>query len=234
MSETTDTATATTTARASKKAPRKGATRARPNQAAVMRARLSALEADYFALVDGIRQAQQSGERNAMTLDDLEEVLDAQVNVIGESLGQAARWLDWGRHAFTSTLGTTGTLNTAQQQVQHLAQPTAEQLRAWVATAVAPRVRATHQTKKHRQVRWCRRWWLHWEAEERLTALYLVYHELSASGDPGWRSVYLRDHLDHHLVELTHPLGPLHACSPGEHHDAEPLGQLDDTAGESR
>jgi hypothetical protein len=99
-------------------------------------------------------------------------------------------------------------------------------LYAWVDKHITPLVRRVTATGEGGGVRWCRQWWLHHDAIERFTALYLVFDELSKEDTISWLSAYLRDHLDPHLAVLTSPQGPFYACSPHRHSDtSNPLGQ---------
>ncbi|SFQ30982.1 DUF4913 domain-containing protein [Amycolatopsis rubida] len=120
-----------------------------------------------------------------------------------------------------------------------VARPSPGALHAWVTVHIAPMVRKTTTTGEGGGIRWCRQWWLHHDAVERFTALYLAFGELSDSDEPSWLSVYLRDHLDPHLATLTSPYGPFHACTPNRHsatvaelgHDPAPQPGADPATG---
>ncbi|WP_246257459.1 DUF4913 domain-containing protein [Amycolatopsis anabasis] len=104
--------------------------------------------------------------------------------------------------------------------------PSLDKLYGWVEEQIAPMVRKTTTTGEGGGIRWCRQWWLHHDAVERFTALYLAHTELSESDEATWLSAYLRDHLDPHLSTLTSPYGPFHACTPHRHSTAiTALGQ---------
>lgn len=70
---------------------------------------------------------------------------------------------------------------------------------------------------------WCPKWWLHPEAVVRLTALWRSFEEAHHSGAPSDMSVWLRDHLDMHMPQLTAPDGPLKGCSVDTGHSDNPL-----------
>ena len=89
-------------------------------------------------------------------------------------------------------------------------------LRVWVNDHLVPYVRAA-DAHRAGAMHWCPRWTEHHDAVERFTALYHAHRELAATGDPLWLSVYLRDHLDHHLRLLTGPEGSFAACASGVH-----------------
>ncbi len=81
--------------------------------------------------------------------------------------------------------------------------------------------------------RWCARWWESTEAIMRLEALWRSWEHLRL--DPGTgMSVWLRDHLDHHLVALMDPDGPFATSQdksrPGQMlpYDPPPLGMFTD------
>ena len=165
--------------------------------------RVGALEAELFAVVEQLRQVGATADRNARTLDDLEDVLTA--------------------------LATTDTASASNAEPASAMPRTVEpdELQVWVETHLAPLVRKTTTTGEGGGIRWCRHWSEHGEAVERFRALYLAYQQLSGEGSGTWLSVYLRDHLDPHLATLTSPYGPFHACTPRKHSTAvEPLGQV--------
>jgi hypothetical protein len=106
-------------------------------------------------------------------------------------------------------------------------------LHAWVSKHVAPMQRKLTTTGEGGGIRWCRRWWQHFDAVTRFEALYLIHGALADEGQPGWQSIFLRDHVDQHLAILTSPFGPFAACHKDHHTDVvDALGQdtLDTTA----
>lgn len=70
-------------------------------------------------------------------------------------------------------------------------------------------------------VSWCPRWWVHPEAVNRITALWLVWEQLRLDPATGM-SVFWRDHADYHLGILTSGDGPLAGCGRnGVHRSGE-------------
>jgi Domain of unknown function (DUF4913) len=103
--------------------------------------------------------------------------------------------------------------------------PELVELWAWVDLHIAPLVRRTTTTGEGGGVRWCRRWWEHADAVTRLHALQLAYGELVEDDSATWLSVFLRDHVDPHMAQLTSASGPFYACHPLRHSPtAPPLG----------
>lgn len=68
---------------------------------------------------------------------------------------------------------------------------------------------------------WCPRWWDHPEAVSRLTALWLSWERLHPQPGIG-RSLWYRDHLDHHLPILMGQDGPFRECSDSYHGRPKP------------
>lgn len=64
---------------------------------------------------------------------------------------------------------------------------------------------------------WCPQWWRHPEAVYRLDALWRSFEHLRNDPATG-ASVWLRDHVDHHMAVLLDPDGPLRACDPDQGH----------------
>jgi Domain of unknown function (DUF4913) len=89
--------------------------------------------------------------------------------------------------------------------------PSGPTLGSWVYATVYPHLPSGDDPDR----RWCPQWWEHHDALTRLTALYLAYHALAHQKAPTWLSVFLRDHLDPHLAQLTHPHGPFRSCRDG-------------------
>lgn len=68
-----------------------------------------------------------------------------------------------------------------------------------------------------RSTTWCLEWLKHPEAVVRLEALWRSWEHLRLDPALGM-SVWLRDHLDHHLPVLLEPTGPFRGCSPTRGH----------------
>jgi Domain of unknown function (DUF4913) len=64
---------------------------------------------------------------------------------------------------------------------------------------------------------WCPEWWRHAEALVRMEALWLSWEHLRLDPALGM-SVWLRDHLDHHMAVLLDAEGPFKRCSPDKGH----------------
>jgi len=67
------------------------------------------------------------------------------------------------------------------------------------------------------EIKWCPLWWEHPEAIFRFTALHRAWRELASEPGAGL-SIYIRDHLDPCLRELTSPVGPFADCGYNERH----------------
>lgn len=63
---------------------------------------------------------------------------------------------------------------------------------------------------------WCAEWWRHPEAITRLEALWQSWEYLRLDPNLGL-SVWLRDHLDHHMAVLLDVDGPFKGCTPEKH-----------------
>jgi hypothetical protein len=63
-----------------------------------------------------------------------------------------------------------------------------------------------------RNLTWCPKWWKHREAILRLDVLWRSFEHLRHDGKTGL-SVWLRDHVDHHMPILMDTNGPLHGCN---------------------
>lgn len=72
--------------------------------------------------------------------------------------------------------------------------------------------------------RWCEEWWKHEEAQIRLDALWRAWEHLRLDAGTG-PSVWLRDHLDHHMTVLLAADGPFARCK-ADKHEHELLEQL--------
>ncbi|WP_255596440.1 DUF4913 domain-containing protein [Cellulomonas sp. C5510] len=73
---------------------------------------------------------------------------------------------------------------------------------------------------------WCPQWWKHPEVTVRLQALWLSWEQLRQDPALGL-SVWLRDHLDHHMPIVLASDGPLKGCKPGEHRGERELLTFD-------
>ena len=63
---------------------------------------------------------------------------------------------------------------------------------------------------------WCAEWWRHPEAIVRLEALWRSWEHLRLDPATGM-SVWLRDHLHHHIAILLSSDGPFKGCKPDQH-----------------
>ncbi|MFK4637123.1 DUF4913 domain-containing protein [Paenarthrobacter histidinolovorans] len=70
---------------------------------------------------------------------------------------------------------------------------------------------------------WCPKWWKHGEAIIRLEALWRAWEHLRLDGSTGM-SVWLKDHLDHHLPMLIDSDGPFRGCTTANGHAEQPHG----------
>lgn len=77
--------------------------------------------------------------------------------------------------------------------------------------------------------RWCAHWHEHPEVYIRITALWRSWEHLSTDPDTGM-SVWMRDHLDHHLGVILSGTGPFARCKTSdagsEHHLADRLPSM--------
>ncbi|MFL6119455.1 DUF4913 domain-containing protein [Actinophytocola sp.] len=195
--------------------------------------RIDALQADQFSMAEQVRLAANAANRAVVGLDELEDI----VTELDERSGETAAtftaamqqrdvalddFLPPTAAAYSATAASPGEADTEEGKQER---PALDVLYGWVAEHITPLVRRVTATGEGGGVRWCRQWWLHHDAIERFTALYLVFDELSKEDSISWLSAYLRDHLDPHLATLTSPYGPFYACSPQRHTDtANPLG----------
>lgn len=197
--------------------------------------RIDALQADQFSMGEQVRLAASAADRAVVGLDEIEEIvteLDERSGETAATFTAAMQQRDAALDGFPTTppasasgpesATASGEPDTEEGQQER---PALDVLYAWVNEHITPLVRRVTATGEGGGVRWCRQWWLHHDAIERFTALYLVFDELSKEDSISWLSAYLRDHLDPHLAVLTSPYGPLYACSPQRHTDtASPLG----------
>jgi hypothetical protein len=72
---------------------------------------------------------------------------------------------------------------------------------------------------------WCRQWWKHPEAVQRLEALWRAFEHLRHDPALGM-SVWWRDHVDPHMAALTNPDGPMKGCYVGEREHVDRLDAL--------
>ena len=70
----------------------------------------------------------------------------------------------------------------------------------------------------HPNFAWGPQWWRHPEVVVRLDALWRSWEHLRLEPGTGM-SVWLKDHLDHHMAILLSQDGPMHRCKPSGHHD---------------
>lgn len=61
---------------------------------------------------------------------------------------------------------------------------------------------------------WCPQWWRHAEAVSRIEALWRSWEHLRLDGTTGL-SIWMRDHLDHHMPILLSADGPFKRCADG-------------------
>lgn len=61
---------------------------------------------------------------------------------------------------------------------------------------------------------WCREWYEHAEAVNRLQALHDSWEHVRL--EPSSMSAWIRDHADYHMSILTSSAGPFHACEMGD------------------
>ncbi|MEZ2390238.1 DUF4913 domain-containing protein [bacterium RCC_150] len=94
----------------------------------------------------------------------------------------------------------------------------------WVTAFLVP-VYRRQLTATGDKTTWCPQWWKHAEAIIRLEALWRAWEHLRLDGRTGM-SVWLKDHLDHHLPVLTDATnGPFNGCKPDQHAE-HPLGEF--------
>ncbi|WP_240987093.1 DUF4913 domain-containing protein [Arthrobacter sp. Soil736] len=70
---------------------------------------------------------------------------------------------------------------------------------------------------------WCPEWWRHAEAIIRFEALWRAWEHLRLDGKTGM-SVFMKDHMDHHLPILLDGKGPFDGCSVDRGHATAPDG----------
>lgn len=192
--------------------------------------RIDALQADQFSMAEQVRLAANAANRAVVGLDEIEDIVTELDERSGETAATFTAAMQQRDAALDDFLPSAAAAHpapageaVAEEGIPE--RPALDVLYAWVAEHITPLVRRVTATGEGGGVRWCRQWWLHHDAIERFTALYLVFDELSKEDNISWLSAYLRDHLDPHLATLTSPYGPFYACSPQRHTDtASPLG----------
>ncbi|RJQ66192.1 DUF4913 domain-containing protein [Pseudonocardiaceae bacterium YIM PH 21723] len=175
---------------------------------------LNTLEADVLELRIAVKRLAKRVEHNSTSLDDVEQALaDLTGTVVPPPV------------PYDAATALHEALVIRPEQVSPQA-PTLEVLHAWVGLLIAPMACASAAAGRRRGPRWCRRWWEHPDAAERLEAIYRTYQRLRVEEDDTWLSVFIRDHRDPHLRELTDPYGPFQFCTPKRHK------QIADTPGQ--
>lgn len=72
--------------------------------------------------------------------------------------------------------------------------------------------------------RWCKKWFLHGEVKERMTALWVAFEHLRL-GKTTEQSAFWLMHFDQHMDRILDPNGPFKHCSVRDGHSEE-LGEL--------
>ncbi|MEU0529194.1 DUF4913 domain-containing protein [Amycolatopsis tolypomycina] len=205
-----------------------------PDALDVLTRRVSTMETEHFLLVERLRRAETTADRNAHALDELEESLyqlamrnDTDPLAAGTSSPQPPPDPAAPPGATVALAGPPASPGGGDDVAGGAAiqPPSMAVLYGWVEDHIAPLTRKTTTTGEGGGIRWCRRWFEHIDAVERFIALYLAWEELSTEDSATWLSVFLRDHLDPHMATLTSPFGPFYMCNPRAHSDtADPLG----------
>ncbi|MEJ1116777.1 DUF4913 domain-containing protein [Paenarthrobacter sp. CCNWLY172] len=92
----------------------------------------------------------------------------------------------------------------------------------WVEEYLVPMYRR-EITVNGNHTTWCPEWWRHAEAIIRFEALWRAWEHLRLDGKTGM-SVFMKDHLDHHLPILLDGKGPFDGCSLTGGHAKAPDG----------
>ncbi|MFK0042355.1 DUF4913 domain-containing protein [Paenarthrobacter sp. NPDC090517] len=92
----------------------------------------------------------------------------------------------------------------------------------WVEEYLVPMYRR-EITVNGNHTTWCPEWWRHAEAIIRFEALWRAWEHLRLDGKTGM-SVFMKDHLDHHLPILLDGKGPFDGCSLTGGHAQAPDG----------
>lgn len=116
---------------------------------------------------------------------------------------------DWEPELHDGTLATPPHVDAADEPPE-LVYPTLE---AFVSEQLAPLYRRNLNGQDRT---WCPEWWRHAEAISRLEALWRAWEHLRLDPALGM-SVWLRDHLDHHMAVLLDADGPFKGCKPDRH-----------------
>lgn len=105
----------------------------------------------------------------------------------------------------------------AQQEPELVFGSTAQ----WVEEFLVPMYRRDIAPNGAGTLTWCPQWWEHAEAIIRLEALWRAWEHLRLDGKTGM-SVFMKDHLDHHMPTLMAGKGPFDGCSLAKGH----VGQM--------
>jgi Domain of unknown function (DUF4913) len=191
--------------------------------------RLSAVEGEQLAFSEQLRRLGDNVDEHGSALDQFYDALHEFADMAGHQAHAMASALAQREEQLTNENAPMATDAPARQPAPgKVTAPDLDSLHEWVTSQIAPMVRKTTTTGEGGGIRWCRQWWLHHDAVERFTAIYLAFAQLSQEESPIWFSVFLRDHVDPHLAVLTSPYGPFCACTPHRHSSAiEPLGQAE-------
>jgi hypothetical protein len=92
----------------------------------------------------------------------------------------------------------------------------------WVEEFLVPMYRREITTNGSHDT-WCPEWWRHAEAIIRFEALWRAWEHLRLDGKTGM-SVFMKDHLDHHLPILLNGKGPFDGCTIERGHAKAPDG----------
>lgn len=93
----------------------------------------------------------------------------------------------------------------------------------WVENFLLPMYRRNMAPNGAGSLNWCPQWWQHAEAIIRLEALWRAWEHLRLDGKTGM-SVFMKDHLDHHMPVLMDGSGPFDGCSQERGHLGPPDG----------
>lgn len=87
----------------------------------------------------------------------------------------------------------------------------------------------TWQRRRVQSQAWCRQWWRHPEAINRLEAMWRAWEAARVHDGPGGMAAWWRDVADYQMSQLLDNDGPFHACRDG-HRDTPELGLAADPA----
>lgn len=159
--------------------------------------------------------------------------------------GQAPKPLSWGRSPlwsfraiedWISEMFASGVLTSAAAPESEQAAPTGDaaaedepeaelvfgSTAQWVEEYLVPMYRR-EISANGTQTTWCPEWWRHAEAIIRFEALWRAWEHLRLDGKNGM-SVFMKDHLDHHLPILLDGKGPFDGCNAVRGHATAPDG----------